>query len=63
MEPENGSTCRTAARYKSSRNPLKNMADVPAPDFIPIFDFGKKLRLNPDAAMRNLFRAGLRPPD
>jgi hypothetical protein len=36
------------------------MADFPAADFSPIFDFGKKLRLNPDAAMRNLFRVGLR---
>ena len=64
-DPKNGVTCPTVARaYKSSRKPLKNgWRTLPAADLAPIFDFGKKLRLNPDAAMRNLFRVGLRLPD
>jgi hypothetical protein len=54
-DPKNGVTCPTvASAYKSSRKPLKTGCTLPAADLADI-RFGKKLRLNPDAAMRNLF--------
>jgi hypothetical protein len=63
IEPENGSACRTAARLQILAQSLEKHGGLSRAWLYPIFDFGKKLRLNPDAAMRNLFRVGLRPPD